>query len=407
LVGLNFIFRTRNDVKATYSAAVLFFVARVVLFLSLSYEGLRGYTDYWDYFALARLGWPFFDYWVEYPPVFPFLFTLVYKVVGGREQAFVYVLALLLSAMQAVGVGLFIQLGQAFLTKEAVSRRVGWYAALLVGLFYGWGFFDALVVWALLAGLYGLVKRRNAEDLTGQPLGGDHKTVWATGLVLGVGGLLKWFPLLVLPAVWRYKPPRQAIQITGIAVGLVVLVYGALFLSSPDLTLASFRVQGIKGSWETVWALVDGHIQTGNMGVELDRTDPTALMSLTANPGRLSPFLTLIPFAGLGLWLFGRVRLNSVKSVLAFSGLTFSIFMLWLPGWSPQWSLYFLPLILLVLPERRATLMAIVWIGINLLEWPLLLSRGWFQALWLLISLRTFLLVLLAIEFWRSCEKNA
>ncbi len=388
-----------------------FLLARVVLFLSLSFEGLRGYTDYWNYFGLAGRGWPYLAYWVEYPPVYPFLIALVYRLVGGGEQGFVYVMVFLASVAQAVGIGLFISLGYAVMGEAAVTRRTGWYVALLVGLFYGWGFIDSFVVAVLLLGLSWVIKSRsvNAAQDTPQPTTPRTGNLSATmaGIVIGIGGLLKWFPLLALAAVWRYVPRRQALYITGLALGLVLAVFAGLYLVSPDLTVASIRAQGIKVSWESIWALMDGNIKTGNFGTALDFTDPATAEISTANPARLPRWLTLLPFAAVGLWAFLRFRLTTPREMLAFVGLTLSLFMLWSPGWSPQWSLYFLPLILLVLPERTAVLMALVWIGINLLEWPLLLSRGWFQALWLLIPVRTFLLILLSVEFWRSCEKNA
>ena len=384
---------------------IWFFLARVVLFLSLTFEGVRGYTDYWNYFSLAGIGWPYFDFWVEYPPVFPFLISIVYRLVGGSEHGFVYVMVLLSSAAQAVGLGLFIAIGQEFFGEEVMTRRVGWYTALLVGLFYGWGFIDSFVVAALLAGLFWLTKSKNVETRTSEFSSKKFENL--AGIVLGVGGLLKWFPLLALAAVWRYVSPQRAARITVWAVGMVAAVFAVLYLASPDLTVASIRAQGIKVSWQSVWALLDGNVKTGNFGTDLDFTDPATAEISTANPARIPRWLTLLPFVGLGLWLFSRARLETARGAVAFTGLTLSIFMLWSPGWSPQWSLYFLPLILLALRERVAVLMGIVWVGINLLEWPLLLSRGWFIGLWLVIPVRTLLLVLLAVEFWRSCEKSA
>ena len=68
----------------------------------------------------------------------------------------------------------------------------------------------------------------------------------------------------------------------------------------------------------------------------------------------------------------------------------------------PAWLLYLLPLILLTLPERLALLLSGLLVLVNLLEWPLLLSRGMFTALPLTILLRTFLLLLLAWVWWQD-----
>jgi hypothetical protein len=180
------------------------------------------------------------------------------------------------------------------------------------------------------------------------------------------------------------------------------LVYTGLYVASPSLTLASISSQGSKGSWETVWALLDGNFQTGNFGSEAERFDATAARLPRGEPARLPPWLTLIPFAVLGAWLWWKARLQDDRAVVAFLGLTWCIFLIWSPGWSPQWVLYLLPLILLALPEREGLLLALALVMINLLEWPVMLSRGYNWGLWLTIPVRTLLIVLLAVEFWKS-----
>ena len=51
--------------------------------------------------------------------------------------------------------------------------------------------------------------------------------------------------------------------------------------------------------------------------------------------------------------------------------------------------------------------MAIVLVLINLLEWPVLLSRGYFSSLWFLIPVRTLILALLGIAFFPFTQKHA
>jgi hypothetical protein len=91
---------------------------------------------------------------------------------------------------------------------------------------------------------------------------------------------------------------------------------------------------------------------------------------------------------------------------MAFLGLTWCLFLLWSPGWSTQWVFYLLPFILLALPEREALLFALTLVFINLLEWPVLLSRGYNWGLWLTITIRTLLIVLLAVAFWQEVKRE-
>jgi hypothetical protein len=223
----------------------------------------------------------------------------------------------------------------------------------------------------------------------------------SAGIALAFGTLTKFFPALALPMIWRWMNWQRARTVVFITLGVTLVVYGGLYTASPAQTLASIRSQAAKGSWETAWALVDGNFNTGNFGPESERFDPATAQLLRGNPAKLPSWLTLIPFAALGGWLFWRVRLKSMRAAIAFLGVTWCLFLIWSPGYSPQWVLYLLPIIFLALPARQAGLFAIILTLVNVLEWPVMLSRGYNWGLWLTIPARTLLLVLLVIEFWR------
>jgi hypothetical protein len=86
---------------------------------------------------------------------------------------------------------------------------------------------------------------------------------------------------------------------------------------------------------------------------------------------------------------------------IAVVGFTLTIFFLWSPGWSVQWVLYLIPLILLVVPGRMAILLVFGHIMVNLLEWPVFLARNRFDLLPLTIGLRTFLMMITGLSFFR------
>jgi hypothetical protein len=177
------------------------------------------------------------------------------------------------------------------------------------------------------------------------------------------------------------------------------------------MTEASILSQTSKGSWETVWALIDGNFHTGNFGPLAERYDPSNAILSRGSPSRISPWLSMVFFAALGGWLFFKAKPEGDervidRSAIAFLGLTWCIFLLWSPGYSPQWVLYLLPLVLLALPFRKSVLMAITLVLVSLLEWPLILSRGYFEGLWLVVPLRSLLFILLAIEFWFVVQKK-
>jgi hypothetical protein len=84
--------------------------------------------------------------------------------------------------------------------------------------------------------------------------------------------------------------------------------------------------------------------------------------------------------------------------------LTVLVFFLWSRGWSPQWLGMLAPLVLLSLSLERAVLYLVVLTFINVAEWPVLLSRGMNEWLWLTVPLRTGLFLLMGMDLWRRTK---
>jgi len=287
------------------------------------------------------------------------------------------------------------------------AERLGWaYALLLVPLVFAWWTFDAMTAFWMLLALLWLVEGRMGRS--------------AVALALGV--VTKYMPVLLLATVWRFCRPRQALRYTALTLAIVALVMGPFVVASPRFSLASLQAQASKSSWETVWALLDGNLSTGNFGPLADHFDPARATVPLGNPPRVPVWLVSIAFGLVYLYLFAGTRgtwgelggaegnsLHAPGSTLhavAFSGLTWCVFFLWSRGWSPQWQVLLVPFILLALPLPRAVLFSLVLGFVNFLEWTVLLSRGWFWSLWLTVPIRTLLILLLAVEFYRvSCQR--
>jgi hypothetical protein len=366
-----------------WNIAGLFILIRIMFVLATPIEGLRGYGDFIHYYRLAELGTPFLDYWMEHAPIFSFLSRLLFVLSGGGQHIYDYLLFIILSFVQMGSIILFCRLAQR-LFSDARAVQLGWvYFAILSGLSYGWWYFDPISVFTVLLGLNCLLEGKDLK----------------AGLALGVGILTKWFPALVFPFAWKARPQRRALLVIGLALSVTVLVFGTLYLLSPDFTTSSIRSQSSKGSWETIWALIDGNLSTGNFGPLSERFDPEAALQLRGNPAKINPLLTLLGFAVVGVWIFNRVKSKDTRVLISFLGLTWCMFLLWSPGWSPQWILHLIPLILLTLDIRQSVFFSLNLILVSLMEWPVLLSRGRFDLLWLPVVIRTFLLVVLGIVF--------
>lgn len=373
------------------TAALLFLLARLVILLALPLEGLRGYGDLINFYRQAAIpGWPFFHYWTEFPPLFPFLSALLYRLAGGQEHVYTYLLIFVLTLADLGSLLLFWRMADRLHSLPSAVFRLAVYLVVLVVLPYAWWYFDPLPVFFLLAGLWMLSNRHNGR----------------AGLLLGIGAAFKFFPLVGLVLAWVTLPVKRALRATLIAAAVLGLGYAGLYALSPQFTGASLQSQAQKGSWETAWALLDGNYGTGNFGPLSDRLDPEKAAQPVGNPPRISPAITLALFGAAGLW--GLIKAGRVQASagLALTGFAFCLFFLWSPGWSPQWVLFLLPVMLLVFPRQLVLLLPAVLILINLMEWPVILSRGLFSLLPLPVLLRTMVLALAAYQFYQLARRQ-
>ena len=379
---------------------LLFLCARVPLLLALPFDGLRGYGDLQHFFNVTVIpGLPYIHYWSEFPPLFPFLSELLYELAGGVEHTFTYLLVAVLLAADIGSVILFTRLEKLLYPRNPNQSGGGnstWrllvYAVALGGLPYAWWYFDSLAVFFLMLALY--LGLRGARSVS-------------LGAVLSLGILTKLFPVLILPALAKVLPPRRTAAIAVVAVGLFVLPVLILYAISPEFTRASLTATGMRSSYATVWALFDGNLTVGGYGPMVHRLDPTMEGIPQRNGPVIPPMLTLAGFGGLGLYVWLRARLETPAQITAFAGLTVALFFIWSPGWSPQWVLFLLPLALLVVPLSPGLLLVVLLVLVNLLEWPLLLSRGLFNTLPLTILLRLFLLGLLGWMFYQETTRSS
>lgn len=364
----------------------LFILARLMLYMALPLDALHGYGDFVTFFSVAQIpGWPFLDYWVEFPPVFPFLSEILFRLSGGQQHVYTYLLILILLGADAGNLYFFQRLASRFWQEDELFHRMVVYLVVLIALPYAWWYFDSLAVLCLLAGLTYVVENKDVR----------------AGIVWGVGALIKFLPLLGLAALWRHRNNGRLLRIAIISIAIMVAGFANLWVVSPEFTRASISSQASKGSWETIWALIDGNLSTGNFGPLVERLDPALASRPVGNPPTVPGWATLPVFLLAGVAILLRAK-TPLHNPVAAVGLAASLFFLWSPGWSVQWVLFLLPSILISLDWRNAMLLSTTLILVNLLEWPVLLSRGFFNLLPVSILVRTLLFLLAAYFFTKE-----
>lgn len=389
--------RLARVLRNRFTPVVVAFVAlRLMMLITLPADNLTLYGDYVYYYELASYSdqgqLPFVDYWSEYPPLFPFVSVAIYQLSGGSGgsyHSYVQMLGLLMVAVSAGNLILILRLARRLHGDER-AERLGWlYTALFVPLMYTWWSFDALAVFCLLLTLELLLAGRER---------------WSAA-AMGVGVLAKIIPALAFLAVVRTRPWRRWVVYGLIASAVIAAAVVPLLLAGGEMASASFLFPFRRPAWQTVWALLEGNVETGLLGSPADHLDLANATGQATSAGALgwAPLLVLVALYAAALW---RARLDDrPERITAFVCLTLVLFFLFSKGWSQQWQCYLYPLVLLVLPLQRGLLFVVGLSLVNLAEWPVLLSRGMNESLYLTVPLRTTLLVLLAVVLWRRVKE--
>ncbi|MCL7452931.1 MAG: glycosyltransferase 87 family protein [Anaerolineae bacterium] len=334
---------------------------------------------------------PYVDFWIEYPPLFPWLLIGLYRLsllIPAWHEAgawFFVVLGMFFTLVEAGNLALFYGIARRLNSRERAVHLSWIYVLLLIPVLSLFTAFDNLavlfVLWTILL------------TLDGRPL--------ASGITTGLGFMTKLVPVVAAPAAWQHMrrwPQRVRFLL---AAGLVVLLIALPFLiTGPDFLIQSFTSLTSRSSWETVWALLDGYYSYGIAG-GVDRFDP-AQAGAAQHPSQLPWTLLTIGFGLLFLALYTRqVDWSNRRKVVAFTALTQSLLFLYAKGYSPQFLVMLLPFPILLLPGWRGVAYALLLSALNLVEYPL-----YFVVLpdepWLLtgtVLLRTLILIILGAEY--------
>ncbi len=377
----------KKNISVIEMLPILFFSGRLLLYLALFPTDLHGMGDFPNYFSVSNLsGLPFFDYWTEYPPIFAFVTALINLVSHGNQFLFDFILYIFITISGAISIWLFSMIANHLQTNhhDLIFKNV-LYFGFLAFISYSWWYFDLVVVGIMLLTILLLMDKKENS----------------AGLWLGVGILSKWFPLILIPAIFLFKNKKKFLKILLIAIGSVAIIWLGLYIFSPELTLASLKSQPSRNSWETIWALIDGNLMTGAYIPINDRLDPTLINQNYGNPAKIPVWFTFLLFSGIGIFLMSKIEKLNETQLISFIGITWILFFLWSPGWSPQWILYLIPIIFLSISPNKAFIIVFFLALISLIEWPVLLGRHIYEGLWILIFLRTIIFLVLFITWSR------
>jgi hypothetical protein len=393
---LSSIWAQHQDLFLLTTLVSAFFVMALALLRPGGYilEWWGYYMPHTGFVRLSDLGlYPYIHYWMEYPPLLSWLPILAYRLshlLPTWNHPWLWynsAMGLLLLPFEIGNLVLVYLIALKVHDRSLALRCAVFYALLFAPLFTWLGWFDCFPLFFLLMGLYLLLLR---------------KPVLA-GLVTGAGFMTKVFPLLLLPVGWRvFQGPRRRALLYIVATALAILLIALPFLLiRADLFVASFINMVTRPSWETIWALFDGYY-TGGLVAPLDQRFDPGTASQVDHVSNLPWPLISLGFALLYLLVYTRrIVWRDAGCVLTFCGLSLNLFMLYSKGYSPQFLVYILPFVVLLLPNLKGVAYVLLLTTVNYLDWPvaqlMLPNQHWLFAS--AVVLRTLLLVTLSVEY--------
>ncbi|MCK2200737.1 glycosyltransferase family 87 protein [Corynebacterium callunae] len=181
--------------------------------------------------------------------------------------------------------------------------------------------------------------------------------MWA-GVLIGLGTAFKLWPLYLLGAylvlsVRTGKLPNFFKMLAAAVVSWVV-VNGPVMLMYPNAWNEFLRLNRERGAeWTTIYQVIDRNIP-------LSFNDPATLNVIS---------FALFGLSCLAIAIFGlRVQRQPRVAELAF--LIVAAFLLFNKVWSPQYSLWLVPLAVLALPRWKLLL---TWMVVDAMVWPILM----------------------------------
>ena len=386
----------------------LIFVQFVVLRLGLALLwrpiGLfeRG-SDVGAYEQRARLALqglqPYLDYWVEYPPVFPWTASglkLLSVPLGGDEAAFQVLFSLMMVGFEAGILWLIHAIAVRVWDEPRGLVTAAAYAALFYPIYIANRHFESIAVFFTLLGVHLVIAERRHT----------------ASLAIALGVLTKLFPAAVLPALLAGQSWTARTRYLGLATAAAIGALAPLAVIGREFFVASFQNMLLRPGWETVWALADGYFGFGWIHRYRQSPDTALEFNYTPDLPAAAWWGTAAALAALYAVLALRRSPPTPASVVWSTGLALAAFALYLRGWSPQFMVWLLPFALLAFPGGRGFLIATGLSGLALLEYPayfvLWSEHPW--VLWILVVARTLAILALggvfAHRLWRDARAN-
>lgn len=293
-----------------------------------AYTDLQNILVAWPF---LELHWPYLRFPFDYHPLLGWMTGLLTTLAGAEMLAVIFLWAIVLAAT-AAGVAVL-------LMRLAPAGRVIGYWSLSPQLWLLGGHnFDVIPVLGLVGAAVAIRAGRAS----------------VAGAALGLGAAAKLFPIAALPplalSLVRRSPRAAAGAVAGAALVLLAIDGPAILAPFGFLSTAHNPYRHSGGNLETVWLPVRAALDLARIAVP---------------PDRIVAVLSGVGMAASYLWWVIRPALRGADPVPLFLRAVVVI-LLWTQLYSPQYSVWLLPVFVIQAPRRDVFLLLVAG---DLLVW--------------------------------------
>lgn len=203
--------------------------------------------------------------------------------------------------------------------------------------------------------------------------------------VIGLAILTKWYAFLLLPIFFVYLKDK----ITKKEIRDIFLILFFTIITAFSITL---YYKGIIAVFEPYIF----HI--------MREKEPGSIYALIPNFSIIKNLFTFLQFIGIFfvLWL---AKIKNYNDVINWSAVLIIIFILFCPIYSPQWILWFLPLLLLIANSKKFIFLIITYDFFNYLQFPILYNINCYSYIFnIIVIARSIILILIILEIVKKLK---
>lgn len=315
---------------------------------------------------------PYKECFCEYPQVAAYIFALPFLFIDGNIQSNLHQYLVVFSFLML----LFSFFSIKLLFKLTKPKQYFWLLLLPSSLFCTLSLFDIVPAFLCLLALYFLYKEY--FDLS--------------CVVLAIGFLTKWYPVLLLPVFMvyyfsKFKKIKWSMFVFFLLTAFVIIL--PTLINGVQYLLVPYKFQArISSNTENLFYLIRAFFKY--------------IFNINFDTNFTRNLFLLLQFSIIPLCLTSKI--DDFSKVIKWSTLSILVFMLFCRRYSPQWILWVMPFLILNIKNRKDVFKIIIFDLVHYLYYPVFyyIFGPYSSPFLVIILIKTYLLIVFVYPLFKE-----